>query len=223
MLIELVLIALIVFLPLIAQSNITSTYNKYSKISNSKKLSGKDVARMILDRNGLHNVTIGEISGNLTDHYDPRNKNIRLSQNIYNGTSIASVSVAAHECGHAIQDKESYSFLRFRTALVPIVNFTSRISSILIIIGFASELLNLVKRGILLLCIGLLFQLVTLPVEFNASNRGKKQLQELGLIDKSDINGSNKVLKAAAYTYVAGFLSTALQILRLVLISRDRN
>ncbi len=223
MLIELVLIALIVFLPLIAQSNITSTYNKYSKISNSKKLSGKDVARMILDRNGLHNVTIGEISGNLTDHYDPRNKNIRLSQNIYNGTSIASVSVAAHECGHAIQDKESYSFLRFRTALVPIVNFTSRISSILIIIGFASELLNLVKIGILLLCIGLLFQLVTLPVEFNASNRGKKQLQELGLIDKSDINGSNKVLKAAAYTYVAGFLSTALQILRLVLISRDRN
>ena len=158
MLIELVLIALIVFLPLIAQSNITSTYNKYSKISNSKKLSGKDVARMILDRNGLHNVTIGEISGNLTDHYDPRNKNIRLSQNIYNGTSIASVSVAAHECGHAIQDKESYSFLRFRTALVPIVNFTSRISSILIIIGFASELLNLVKIGILLLCIGLLFQ-----------------------------------------------------------------
>ena len=223
MLIEIILIGLIVLLPIIAQSAITSSYNKYSKVPNSRNLSGKEVARMILDRNGLNNVTIGQISGNLTDHYNPSKKNINLSESIYSGKSISSVSVAAHECGHAIQDKESYSFLRFRTALVPVVNFTSRIASILLIVGFAAEILNVVYIGIALLCIGLLFQFITLPVEFDASRRGKKQLQALGLIEKKDVSGANKVLKAAAFTYVAGFLSTALQILRLVLISRNRN
>ena len=223
MLIEIILIGLIVLLPIIAQSAITSSYNKYSKVPNSRNLSGKEVARMILDRNGLNNVTIGQISGNLTDHYNPSKKNINLSESIYSGKSISSVSVAAHECGHAIQDKESYSFLRFRTALVPVVNFTSRIASILLSVGFAAEILNVVYIGIALLCIGLLFQFITLPVEFDASRRGKKQLQALGLIEKKDVSGANKVLKAAAFTYVAGFLSTALQILRLVLISRNRN
>ena len=223
MLIEIILIGLIILLPIIAQGAITSSYNKYSKVPNSRNLSGKEVARMILDRNGLKNVTIGQISGNLTDHYNPSKKNINLSESIYSGKSISSVSVAAHECGHAIQDKEAYSFLRFRTALVPVVNFTSRIASILLIVGFAAEILNIVYIGIALLCIGLLFQFITLPVEFDASRRGKKQLKELGLIEKKDVNGASKVLKAAAFTYVAGFLSTALQILRLVLISRNRN
>ena len=223
MLIELVLLAAIVILPLVAQGSVTSAYNKYSKVANSRGLTGKDVARKILDRNGLEKITIGEISGNLTDHYDPSKKHINLSEGIYNEKSIAAVSVAAHECGHAIQDKEKYAFLKFRTALVPVVNFTSRIATIFIAIGFASELLNIAKIGIALLLVGLLFQLVTLPVEFDASARGKKQLQELGLIEKSDVQGSNKVLKAAAFTYVAGFLSTALQILRLFLINRNRN
>ena len=223
MLVELILIGLIVLLPIIAQAKITSAYNKYSKIPNSKNLSGKEVARRILDKNGLKHISIGEISGNLTDHYNPSRKHINLSENIYSGKSISSVSVAAHECGHAIQDKEAYSFLRFRTAMVPIVNFTSRIASIMLIIGFAAQILNVVYIGIALLCVGLLFQFITLPVEFDASRRGKKELQELGLIEKKEITGTKKVLKAAALTYVAGFLSTALQILRLFLISRNRN
>ena len=223
MLIEIVLIGLIIVLPLIAQSKITSAYNKYSEVQNSRNMSGKEVARKILDRNGLSNITIGEIAGNLTDHYNPSKKHINLSEGIYNGKSISAASVAAHECGHAIQDKESYSFLRFRTALVPVVNFTSRIASVLLIVGFAAELLKIVYVGIALLCVGLLFQFITLPVEFDASRRGKKQLQELGLVDKKDITGTEKVLKAAALTYVAGFLSTALQILRLVLVSRNRD
>ena len=177
---------------------------------------------MILDRNGLSNVKVSPISGNLTDHYDPRTKHISLSEEIYNETSISAIAVAAHECGHAIQDKEAYSYLRFRSSMVPVVNFTSRIASIVIFLGFILQFVNLIEIGIVLLCVGLLFQLVTLPVEFNASSRAKKQLKECGLIDKKDTKGTNKVLKAAAFTYVASFLATAIQVLRLVLISRNR-
>lgn len=220
---ELLIILVIVLLPVIAQSKVSSSYNKYSKIKNSCNLTGEDVARKILDKNGLSNITIGQVSGNLTDHYDPTRKNINLSSGIYSNTSIAAVAVAAHECGHAIQHKENYSFLVFRTKLVPIVNFTSRISTIFIMIGFLSELANIVTIGIILLSFSLLFQLVTLPVEFDASRRGKIQLKELGLISDSDVTGTEKVLSAAAFTYVAGFLATALQILRLILINRNRN
>ncbi len=217
------LIIIIIVLPLISQGIITSTYSKYSKIENSSNLSGKDVARKILDKNGLQKVTIGKIPGNLTDHYDPRNKHINLSEAIYEDTSISSVSVAAHEVGHAIQDKEKYSFLTFRTKMVPIVNLTSRFSTILIILGFTTELLNIVYLGIIFLSIGLLFQLITLPVEFDASRRAKIQLQQMGLITQKDIKGTKKVLNAAAFTYVAGFLANALNILRLLLISRRRD
>ena len=220
---EFFLILIIIFLPLISQGIITSTYNKYSKINNSSNLSGRDVARKILDKNGLYNVSIYEIPGTLSDHYDPKNKSIALSNNIYNETSISSVSVAAHEVGHAIQDKESYSFLTFRTKLVPVVNLTSRFSTVLIVIGFGMQLLNMVYLGILLLGIGLLFQFVTLPVEFDASRRAKKELQDMGLIADKDVEGTKKVLNAAAFTYVAGFISTALNILRLLLISKRRD
>ncbi len=220
---EFFLILIIIFLPLISQGIITSTYNKYSKINNSSNLSGRDVARKILDKNGLYNVSIYEIPGTLSDHYDPKNKSIVLSNNIYNETSISSVSVAAHEVGHAIQDKESYSFLTFRTKLVPVVNLTSRFSTVLIVIGFGTQLLNMVYLGILLLGIGLLFQFVTLPVEFDASRRAKKELQNMGLIADKDVEGTKKVLNAAAFTYVAGFISTALNILRLLLISKRRD
>lgn len=217
---DIILILLIILIPLIAQGKITSTYNKYSKIDNSVNLTGEQVARKILDRNGLRNVTIGRVSGNLTDHYDPRNKNVNLSDGIYSNKSIASVSVAAHECGHAIQHKEAYSFLTFRTKLVPIVNFTSRFATIFIFLGFVSQLLDIVYVGIFLMSFGLLFQLITLPVEFDASRRGKEELKKLGLIADKDVKGTKKVLHAAAMTYVAGFLASALQILRLVLISR---
>lgn len=223
LLIQYALIILAAVLPSIASAKVTSAYNKYAKINNSNKLTGYDVARRILDRNGLKNVSISEISGSLTDHYDPSHKHINLSTNIYNDTSISSMAVAAHECGHAIQDKESYAFLRFRSALVPVVNFTSRIATIFLAIGIFAQLTGMLTIGILLLSAGLLFQLITLPVEFNASARAKVQLQEMGLLDSKDTDGTKKVLHAAALTYVAGFLSTALQIFRLILINRNRN
>lgn len=220
---DLLLIFLIILIPLIAQLGIKSSYSKYSSVENDKELTGKEVARMILDKNGLNNVEIYETSGELTDYYDPRKKKVVLSSNIYRGKSISSAAVAAHEVGHAIQDKEGYFFLRFRSFLVPIVNFTSHISSLFIIIGFAASAFDFIDIGIILLLVGLFFQLITLPVEFNASARGKEQLKDIGLYSKKNINGTNSVLNAAAYTYAAGFLAEALQILRLVLISRDRD
>lgn len=220
---DLILILLIILIPLIAQVSVKGSYLKYSKVENDKNLTGKEVARMILDKNGLNNVEIFETNGELTDYYDPRKKRVVLSSSIYKGTSISSASVAAHEVGHAIQDKEGYSFLRFRSFLVPIVNFTSHISSLFIIIGFAAEALNLIDIGIILLLVGLFFQLITLPVEFNASFRAKDQLKDIGLYSKKNINGTNSVLNAAAFTYIAGFLAEALQILRLILISRNRD
>lgn len=218
---DFLLILLIILIPLVAQLSIKSSYSRYSSIENDKKLTGKEVARMILDKNGLNNIEIYETSGELTDYYDPRKKKVVLSSNIYRGKSISSAAVAAHEVGHAIQDKEGYFFLRFRSFLVPIVNFTSHISSLFIIIGFAASAFDFIDLGIILLLVGLLFQLITLPVEFNASSKAKEQLKDIGLYSKKNINGTNSVLNAAAFTYVAGFLAEALQILRLILINRD--
>lgn len=218
-----ILLLLIILIPIIAQIGIKSAYSRNSAINNDLKLTGKDVARKILDKNGLQNVEIVCINGELTDHYDPRKKRISLSNNIYNGKSISSAAVAAHEVGHAIQDKEGYFYLRLRSFLVPIVNLSSHISTIFIILGLILEGLNLITIGIYLLLVGLLFQLVTLPVEFNASARAKKQLKDIGLLSDENINGTNSVLNAAALTYVAGFLAQALQILRFVLMFRDND
>ena len=220
---DIFLLLLIIFLPLIAQAKVRGSYNKYSKVKSSSNLTGKDVAKMILERNGLNSVSVEQIGGTLSDHYNPKGKNICLSSSIYNDCSISSISVAAHECGHALQDKEAYSFFNFRSFLVPVVNITSRISSIIIILGFILEFADLLEIGIILLCVGLLFQLITLPVEFNASKRAKIQLQELGLITDNELSGVKKVLNAAALTYVAGFLAEMLQVLRIVLLSRRRN
>ena len=218
-----ILLLLIILIPIIAQIGIKSAYSRNSAINNDLELTGKDVARKILDKNGLQNVEIVCINGELTDHYDPRKKRISLSNNIYNGKSISSAAVAAHEVGHAIQDKEGYFYLRLRSFLVPIVNLSSHISTIFIILGLILEGLNLITIGIYLLLVGLLFQLVTLPVEFNASARAKKQLKDIGLLSDENINGTNSVLNAAALTYVAGFLAQALQILRFVLMFRDND
>lgn len=217
------MLLIIIFLPIIAQLKIKGTYNKYMKVKNESELTGAEAAKMILKKNGLSNVNVYETSGTLTDYYDPRKKMVVLSSDIYNSKSISSVAVAAHECGHAIQDKENYKFLRFRSALVPIVNFTSRIASIFIIFGFIFEALDLLDVGIICLLIGLLFQLVTLPVEFNASARAKDQLEICGIVSNKEKSGVKQVLSAAAFTYVAGFIAEALQILRLVLICRNRD
>ena len=220
---DVILMIIIIVLPLYANMRINSTYSKYSKKQNSGKLTGKEVAEKILEMNGLNNVKVGRINGSLTDHYDPRNKTISLSDGIYNSNSISACAVAAHEVGHAIQDKERYSMLVFRSKLVPVVNFTSRLSSILVFAGFIFDLFNFITIGAILLTVGLFFQLITLPVEFDASKRAKEELQKCGLIEKQDTNGATKVLKAAAFTYVAGFLASALQIARLLLISRNRD
>lgn len=220
---DVILMLIIIVLPLYANIKTNSTYNKYSKKQNSGKLTGKEVAEKILEMNGLSNVKVGRINGSLTDHYDPRNKTISLSDGIYNSNSISACAVAAHEVGHAIQDKERYSMLVFRSKLVPVVNFTSRLSSILVFSGFIFDLFNFITIGAILLTVGLFFQLITLPVEFDASKRAKEELQKCGLIEKQDTKGATKVLKAAAFTYVAGFLASALQIARLLLISRNRD
>lgn len=220
---DVILMLIIIVLPLYANIKINSTYSKYSKKQNSGKLTGKEVAEKILEMNGLSNVKVGRINGSLTDHYDPRNKTISLSNGIYNSNSISACAVAAHEVGHAIQDKERYSMLVFRSKLVPVVNFTSRLSSILVFSGFIFDLFNFITIGAILLTVGLFFQLITLPVEFDASKRAKEELQKCGLIENQDTKGATKVLKAAAFTYVAGFLASALQIARLLLISRNRD
>lgn len=218
-----ILLLLIIIIPLIANGVLKSTYSKYSNAENGIKITGEEAARQILDKNGLTDVKIIKTHGFLTDHYNPKTKTVVLSEHIYSGRSIASVSVAAHEVGHAIQHKEAYLFLKIRTALVPVVNFASTLSQIVLVLGFILGAIGLIDLAILLLCISLLFQLVTLPVEFNASNRAKKQLQKIGLIYNNDEKGVNKMLKAAAYTYVASFLASALQILRLMVHTRNRD
>lgn len=206
----------------LAQLFITTSYSKYKKIKSTSNKTGATVARLILDKHGLRNVKVVETSGNLTDHYDPTAKTVRLSTDIYEGTSIASVSVAAHECGHAIQDKNGYSPMRIRAKLVPVVNFSTKIGYLVITIGLVLGAFKLATLGIILLLSMLLFQLVTLPVEFDASRRGKKELAELNILSSSEQKGSARMLKAAAFTYVASVLSTLLQIFRLAMMVNSR-
>ncbi len=216
--VDIILVFIILFVPLIADIKVRSNYSKYSKEKNSLNLSGKEVARRILDNNGLNYIDIVPTKGHLTDHYNPITKKISLSESSYDSKSIAGAAIAAHEVGHAIQDKECYSFLRFRNKMVPFVNFTSRVASILIILSFVFHILDMLDAGIILLLVGLFFQLITLPVEFDASKRAKEQLKNCGLLNKKDTRGTKKVLSAAAFTYVASFLAMAVQILRLVLV-----
>ena len=208
---------------LYAQFKINLAYSKYKKIANNKNISGSEVARNILDANGLDDIYVVETKGTLTDHYDPSRKVVRLSSEIYNGDSIAAISVAAHECGHAIQDKENYSFMRIRTILVPIVNLVSYIGYLGIIIGFLSGISGYLLIGIIVLLVTIVFQLVTLPVEFDASKRARNQLINLNIISNEEENGVKSVLSAAAFTYVASLLSTLLNFLRLVLMFSRRD
>lgn len=218
---DLILIILIVLIPLIAQIKISSSYNKYKRVKNKCDLTGQEVARQILDNNDLQDVHIVEIQGELTDYYDPTRKVVRLSTDIFHGNTIAAASVAAHECGHAIQDKENYTFLRIRSLIYPVVNVATSISYYIILIGFLFQALQLVYIGIGLTCCGLLFQLVTLPVEFDASRRALNKLEEYNLLAKPEIDGAREVLTAAALTYVAGVIASIMQILRLILIARS--
>lgn len=221
---ELILLIIIILLPLIADIFVKINYSINLKKENSKGISGAEVARKILDKNGLSNIYVVATNGYLTDHYDPKRKVIRLSKEVYEGSSVSSMAIAAHECGHAIQDKEGYLFLRLRSLIFPVVNIATSISYYIILIGFIFEMLDLVYIGIGLTSLGLLFQIITLPVEFNASKRAEKEIDAMHLANSEEKSGIKKVLVSAALTYVAGVLTSALQILRLILIaSSDRD
>lgn len=220
---ELLLIILIISLPLISQLYITVTYKKTSNIEFRSDTTGYDVARNILDKNGLNNILVVETNGTLTDHYDPTRKVIKLSKDIYHGNSVASASVAAHEVGHAIQDKDGYTFLKIRHAIFPVVSFLDRISYIVIFLGFLLEYMNLVYFGIFAVGAGVLFQIITLPVEINASKRAIKELKSLNLTTDRTENLSKNMLTAAALTYVASTLAEILQLIRLIGIIKDND
>lgn len=206
-----------------AQIFVNASYSKYKKVRNERGITGREAAREILDRNGLGNVKVVETHGMLSDHYDPRSKVVRLSSEIYHGDSVAGISVAAHECGHAIQDKEGYLFMKIRSSLVPVVNFSSYAGYLAIVFGFMFGALNLVWIGILFEIAILVFQLVTLPVEINASSRALKLIREYSFFTKRELGKGKTMLTAAAMTYVASVASTLIQILRLILMIGRRN
>ena len=218
-----ILILLSLLIPFVASMYIKINYAKYKKVDINNKKTGFDVAREMLDKNGLSNVLILETQGELSDHYDPSKKVVKLSHDIYHGTSIAACSVASHECGHAIQDKEGYTFLVFRNKIVPLVNLSSKLGYIAVMIGLLFSIVDLLWIGIALEAVILIFQLVTLPVEFNASSRALAYLEKNAIINNSELDGSKKMLTSAALTYVAGVFAAALQLLRLVLIARSRD
>lgn len=217
-----ILIFIGLLISLIAQIGVSTSYNKYKKVLNSKDLSGYEVARKILDKNGLQDIMILETKGNLSDHYDPTRKVIKLSTDIYHGSSIAGAAVAAHECGHAIQDKENYKPMRIRSKIVKTVNICTKLGYIAIAIG-ALFSYQLIEIGILLLATILVFELITLPVEFNASKKALQEIDKYKLVGNEEKGKAKSMLIAAAFTYVASLITSFFQILRLVLIFSGRD
>lgn len=211
-----------IILTLIAQSMIKNAYSKYSKVSSGTNFTGAEVARMILEKNGIYDVSVKSVPGQLSDHYDPRTKVVNLSEGVYGSNSVAALSIAAHEVGHAMQKDEEYLPLSFRTALVPLANIGTNISWVVLLAGFILELAGLINLGILLFGFGVLFQIITLPVEFNASRRAILQLAD-GIMPEEHISKSKKVLRAAAMTYVAAALAMVAQLARFIVLSGRRN
>lgn len=210
-------------LALWAQFRVQSTYAKYSRVRSVRGRTAAEVARQILDDHGLGYVQVDRVGGKLTDNYDPRTNIVHLSQEVYDSSSIAAIGVAAHECGHAVQHAEEYGPLKLRSAIIPITNIGSSLSIPLFLIGLLFNFSILMNIGILLFGLVALFQLITLPVEFNASRRALSTIGERGLLTDDETRGAKKVLSAAALTYVAALASSLAQLLRLVLISRRRN
>lgn len=210
---------------LAASAKVKSTFNKYNRVRSMSGMTGAQAAERILNSAGIYDVTVQHISGNLTDHYDPRNKVLSLSDSTYGSASVAAIGVAAHECGHAIQHQTSYAPLNIRSAIVPIANFGSTIAWPLILIGLffnSNTGTFLIDLGIICFSLAVLFQLVTLPVEFNASSRAVKILESTGILGQEELSGTRKVLGAAALTYVAGAAAAILQLLRLVILFGGR-
>ena len=207
----------------IASWNVNRTYKNFSKFSNGKGLSAEDVAALILHKTGIYDVRIERIRGSLTDHYSPNEKVLRLSDSVYGSTSVAAIGVAAHECGHAIQHHQGYFPLKLRAASVPIANIGSKLSWPIILIGLIFGWMGIAQIGVYLFTFVVFFQLITLPVEFNASSRALRVLEERKLLIGGELKGASKVLKAAALTYVAALFSSILQLLRLILLTRGNN
>lgn len=210
---------------MIASSRVNSEFRKYSRVASRSGLTGAQAAMELLHSQGIYDVSVQHIAGNLTDHFDPRNKTVSLSDPVYNSTSLAAIGVAAHECGHAMQHAKGYAPLAIRSALVPVANIGSTLSWPLIIIGLligGSPSTFFIKLGIIFFMGALLFQIVTLPVEFNASARALRLLQSTGLMAQDEVTGSRKVLKAAALTYVAAVAASILQLIRLLAIANRR-
>jgi len=218
----LILLPVLIF-SLWAQASVTSTFNRYNKVTNKHRMTGYDAARLILDRNGLYHVQIEHISGNLTDHYDPKADVIRLSDSVFNTPSIAAVGVAAHEAGHAVQYATGYGPIRLRASIVSLTQFASRWSIYILMFGILLSFGALAYVGFWLYAVVAFFQLVTLPVEFNASRRAITALEEGGSLDREELSGAKKVLSAAAMTYVAALLSALVQLLRLWSIVSSSN
>lgn len=220
---DIILMVISLVITLGAQLFVSGAYSKYSKVKNKKRMSGSEAARYILDKNGLEDVKVRRVGGYLSDYYDPRNKTVNLSSANYENASVGALSVACHECGHAIQDKVGYTFMRIRAALVPFVNFSSYAGYFAILFGCLFDSMNLIWFGIFAEMVILLFQIITLPVEIDASKRAIKELDKYELLDKEELSGGKTMLIAAALTYVASVATTVIQILRLILTFGSRD
>lgn len=205
-----------------ASSRVNGTFRKYSQVRSMTGMTGAEAAKRLLNSQGIYDVTVQPVSGQLTDHYDPRTKTVNLSEAVYGQSSVAAVGVAAHECGHAIQDNVGYAPLRLRAAFVPVANFGSRMSMPLVMIGFFLGMSPFVEFGIWMFVAVVLFQVITLPVEFNASSRAVRLLGDVGILQGQEVDGTKKVLGAAALTYVAAVAASVLSLLRLVLLFGGR-
>lgn len=218
-----ILIIIAAIISLIAQWRVNSAFSKYSRVASMSGMTGAQAARMILQSNGINDVSVQRISGKLTDHYNPSTKVLNLSESVYGSTSVAAIGVAAHECGHAIQHARGYFPLSLRTALVPVANIGSQLSWVFIIVGaILSFNQTLITIGIIMFSAAVFFQLVTLPVEFNASARALEQLESNGILYRDEVSQTRKVLSAAALTYVAAAATAILQLLRLIILFGGR-
>jgi hypothetical protein len=208
-------------LSIIASYNVKASYNKYARVANMRGITGAEAAMRILEANNVRNVQVRHVSGELTDHYDPRSQTVNLSDSVYNSTSVAALGVAAHECGHVMQHETGYTPIKIRTALVPAANIGSRFGIYIVILGLILAFEPLTTIGIWVFSLAVLFQIVTLPVEFDASRRALSMLEGYGLMGQEEVGGARKVLTAAALTYVAAAASSVMQLVRLLII-RDR-
>lgn len=221
-------ISMIILIPglllaMYAQAKVSSTYNRYKKVTSHSGYTGAQFARKMLNDNGLYDVTITQISGRMSDHYDPRANQVRLSAEVYNGTSIASLGIAAHEVGHAVQHATNYFPLTVRNLVVPVTNFSNSIYMLLIFIGIIMNSFSMIQFGIMLFAVIVIFQVITLPVEFNASRRAIATLGGDGVLDAEELSGAKRVLGAAAMTYVAAMVTAVLQLLQLLMVFGGHN